>query len=337
VALAGRIPGLRPNAWWAVTGALLLTVVIVVAVGWLFVARLRPPSGFVPAPSDYVGDSGLTPVPASAPTNRPGASTGSWTVNCGRNENGHRNADNLVAQPGVAGGAMHLHDYVGNRATNAFSTDAVLQRAGTTCAAGDRSTYFWPVLRVFGSGSGLPSAPVMGNAGRILRPDSVLVQYRGSPSGPVLPAPSLLRASTGNARGFSQKGLNTGHVRWGCSGLPGLFTRHYPKCPAGQRLTRTADFPNCWDGRRIDSPNHRAHLVFPDASGICPTDTFAVPQLHIVLTYTVPRGVDFAIDTMPTERRSAETDHFDYIEVMPDSLVRRVVSCINTGRVCAAT
>jgi hypothetical protein len=176
----------------------------------------------------------------------------------------------------------------------------------------------------------------MQNTGRILTPDSVVIRYRGNPAAPVIAMPRLLRASTGNARAVSQNGLNTGHVRWGCSGQPGRSTLLYPECPAGAKITRTADYPSCWDGRRTDSPTHRAHIVFPAANGVCPAETFAVPQLHIEVSYTVPPGLEYAIDTMPAERRSALTDHFDYISILPDSVMRNVVRCVNTGLTCAA-
>ncbi|MFD5825614.1 DUF1996 domain-containing protein [Lentzea sp. NPDC060358] len=76
------------------------------------------------------------------------ATTGTFTVNCGRNENGHFNPDNFIAQPGVRNGAQHLHDYVGNLSTNADSNNKSLAAAGTTCRNGDKSTYFWPVVRI---------------------------------------------------------------------------------------------------------------------------------------------------------------------------------------------
>ncbi|GAA3856492.1 DUF1996 domain-containing protein [Saccharothrix violaceirubra] len=78
----------------------------------------------------------------------PGAATGTFTVDCGDNENGHFNPDNFIAQPGVRNGARHLHDYVGNVSTDADSTNESLDAAGTTCRNGDKSTYFWPVLRI---------------------------------------------------------------------------------------------------------------------------------------------------------------------------------------------
>jgi len=287
----------------------------------------------VPRPGDYVSADRLVATGTVVPAG-PAASTGSWTTPCGRDENGHHNADNMISKPGQPGGAMHMHDYVGNLATDAETTDADLEAAGTTCAYGDRSTYYWPSLRVIGAGSGVPSTPVAGNTGRILRPDSVLVQFRGNPVSKVLPMPILTRAVTGNASALTERGVNAEHVQWGCSGKPGFSTRSYPLCPAGQRLTRTFDFPSCWDGRRTDSPTHRAHLVFPDAGGACPEATFAVPQLHVVVAYTIPTGLKFAIDAMPGQLRSPLADHSDFIDVMPAGLMNRIVGCLNSGRTC---
>ncbi|MBM7863195.1 DUF1996 domain-containing protein [Lentzea nigeriaca] len=82
------------------------------------------------------------------PKQEQGATTGTFTVDCGRNENQHFNPDNFIAQPGVRNGAQHLHDYVGNLSTNADSNNKSLQKAGTTCKNGDKSAYFWPVVRI---------------------------------------------------------------------------------------------------------------------------------------------------------------------------------------------
>jgi len=76
------------------------------------------------------------------------ASKGTFTVDCGVNANGHFNPDNFIAAPGVKNGAQHLHDYVGNLSTNADSNNKSLVKAGTTCKNGDKSAYFWPVIRI---------------------------------------------------------------------------------------------------------------------------------------------------------------------------------------------
>jgi uncharacterized protein DUF1996 len=279
---------------------------------------------------DFV-DSDQMAIAPPPPVTRPGGSAGTWRIDCGRNEEGMHNADNVVASPGQPGGAHHVHDYVGNLSTNALSTDESLAAAGTTCLDGDRSTYFWPVLRVLGAGD-----EADGNHGTILVPDSVLVEYQGSPLSNVVAMPRFLRASTGDAHGFSSGGANTEHVQWTCSGSRGRVARQYPRCPSGQQVVRVFDFPSCWNGRATDSANHRSQIVFPDATGACPAATFPVPRLHLEIAYTVSSGADYAIDSFPEEHRSPISDHADYIDVMPDALMANAVDCINSGRHCTA-
>jgi hypothetical protein len=92
----------------------------------------------------------ITKVKANvkAPKPQGDATTGTFTVDCGRNENGHFNPDNFIAAPGVQNGAEHLHDYVGNLTTDANSSNNSLEGGGTTCKNGDESAYFWPVIRI---------------------------------------------------------------------------------------------------------------------------------------------------------------------------------------------
>ena len=69
-------------------------------------------------------------------------------------------------------------------------------------------------------------------------------------------------------------------------------------------------------------------------TGACAEGTVAIPQLRITLSYRVPRGASYALDTFPEQLRKAVTDHDDFVNVMPDSLMRRAVACINSGRRC---
>ncbi|MFC3890195.1 DUF1996 domain-containing protein [Lentzea rhizosphaerae] len=77
-----------------------------------------------------------------------GGASGVFTVDCGTNENGKFSADNPVAQPGLKHGAQHVHDFVGNLSISADSTDESLEDSDTTCKNGDKSSYFWPVVRI---------------------------------------------------------------------------------------------------------------------------------------------------------------------------------------------
>lgn len=278
----------------------------------------------------YFADVSALPVAPPAPAVQPGGSSGTWRIDCGRDEEGRHNSDNVVISPGVAGGAHHLHDYVGNDSTTAFSTDTSLAAAGTTCQAGDKSTYYWPVLR-------LPRGDARQTVfGRILVPDSVLIEYQGSPVTNVVPMPRFLRANTGNPHGYTQGGVGTDHVQWTCSGSRDHVGRQYPRCPAGQQVVRLFDFPSCWNGRTTDSANHKSHLVFPAANGACQAGTFAVPRLHLEISYTVPAGAEYAIDSFPEELSNPVSDHADFIDVMPDALMATVVDCVNSGKHCSA-
>ncbi|GIJ72911.1 DUF1996 domain-containing protein [Virgisporangium ochraceum] len=78
----------------------------------------------------------------------PTGSTGVFTVDCGTNGNRKFSPDNPVAQPGVKNGAQHVHDFVGNLSISAESSDSSLEESDTTCRNGDRSSYFWPVVRI---------------------------------------------------------------------------------------------------------------------------------------------------------------------------------------------
>ncbi|MFI6501630.1 DUF1996 domain-containing protein [Nonomuraea typhae] len=255
---------------------------------------------------------------------------GSFVSACGTNGNGHNNPDNFIVAPGVRNGAHHLHDYVGNVSTDAFSTDQSLAAAGTTCRFNDRSTYFWPVLRDRKVDDNVSDPD--GNVGRVLRPRSVTLQFRNNTGSRVVAMPRFLRLITGDAKAATNGGANA-RAAWTCTGFTNRITTKYPLCPRSSQVVRLLDFPSCWDGQNTDSANHRTHVVFPQ-NGRCPQGTRAVPQLRMVLTYSVPQGASYALDAFPEQKHNPVTDHADFANVMPDRLMAFAVNCINRGRRC---
>jgi len=121
----------------AATGA----VVVVVSSGGRGTASAET------SPQDFVSIKRVTPN-VVVPTPQRNASRGVFTVDCGTNGNGKFSPDNPVAQPGIKNGAEHVHDFVGNLAITADTSDEALAASGTTCKNGDRSSYFWPVVRI---------------------------------------------------------------------------------------------------------------------------------------------------------------------------------------------
>jgi hypothetical protein len=266
----------------------------------------------------------------------PDASTGTFQVRCGRNENNHRNSDNYMATPGKRNGAQHVHDYVGNLSTDAFSDDDSLHKAGTTCDRDNKSTFFWPVLRdtskrgddVDKDGGGRD-----GNFGQILRPTSVDLRFLGSRVGKVVPMPDDLMIITGDAKAVTN-GDKDANAQWTCTGFEDRRTDKYPLCPSGSKIVRILDFPSCWDGRNLDSEDHRSHVVFPNEDGSCDDDFKAIPQLRMTLTYDPPRGRNFALDSFPDQRHDPKTDHGDFENIAPKAVLDLAADCINSGRNC---
>lgn len=269
---------------------------------------------------------------------RTGPATGTFTSRCGRNENRHLNPDNVIVAPGVSNGAHHMHDYVGNLVTSAFSANGKLAAAGTTCSNGDQSAYYWPVLRLLdGANESDFKAPGGGkdrNVGRILQPAEAGITYSSPTGNKVQPMKRFLRIITGDAKALTNGPVNA-HASWSCTGFEDRqLADKYPICPGGSRVVRTLKFPDCWDGKNIDSANHRSHTAFSNASGGCPKNFRAIAQLVERVTYEVPSGVRFAVDSFPEQLHNPITDHGDFVNVMNQNLLDQMASCVNEGRRC---
>ncbi|MEU0128704.1 DUF1996 domain-containing protein [Streptomyces sp. NPDC006289] len=291
-----------------------------------------------PEASDFVDIQSVQPN-VDRPRNRRGASRGTFTTDCGRNENGKFNPDNVIAAPGVSNGAHHMHDYVGNQATDAFAGDDDLAGGETTCRnQGDRSTYYWPVLRVQNGQDENDSDADGGgrdqNTGEIQTPSQVTLKFVGSPAGKVTAMPRFLRIITGDAKAFTNGDANA-NASWSCTGFEDRqLEDKYPICPEGSQVVRSFAFQSCWDGRNTDSANHRTHVAFAQDDGRCPSGFKAVPQLVQRIVYDVPPGPGFAVDSFPEQLHKPVTDHGDFINVFDDKLMKKVVSCVNGGRRC---
>lgn len=284
-----------------------------------------------PFPADFVDIRKVRRSNGDVRTRR-GGSNGTFVSACGRNENKHNNPANFIVAPGNDNGAHHLHDYVGNLDADGQSTNESLAAAGTTCRLGDKSTYYWPVIRVRGRNAPADETNPH-NVGTVQQPASVTLQFRGNARSKVVAAPEFIRIITGDAKAATNGPAN-GAAKWGCTGFNNRFTTKYTLCPRGSQVTRTLDFPSCWDGQNTDSANHRTHIVFPDRNGACPAGTKAVPQLRMTLSYQLPRGKVYAVDAFPEQLHNPVTDHGDFVNVMPANLMQRVVNCINSGRRC---
>ncbi|WP_432981765.1 DUF1996 domain-containing protein [Dactylosporangium sp. CA-233914] len=289
-----------------------------------------------PVGGDFVDIRQVQPARGNGNRNGRNAATGTFVSQCGTNKEGHHNSDNFIVAPGVTNGAHHVHDYVGNVSTDGNSTNESLAAAGTTCRFGDKSAYYWPVLRRTnrqGPDANQDGGGLDGNLGQILEPTGVRLEFSGNSQSKVRAMPQFIRIITGDAKALTNGPANA-RAKWTCSGFTNRTTTKYPVCPQGSQIQRVLEFPSCWDGKNIDSANHRSHIVFPLASGKCPKKTVAVPRLTMTLSFDRQAAGQFALDSFPEQLHNPNTDHGDFTNVMSTQLMNYAVACINSGRRC---
>jgi hypothetical protein len=306
-------------------------------------ATTAPPSGTAapaatgPVAADFISIRKVKPKNTRVRPGRNG-STGTFNESCGQSD--HQNSDNSIAAPGVTNGAHHLHDYVGNKSSNGASTNDSLAASGTTCRSGNKSTFFWTVVRDLTKGKN-PQKRVAGeldadlNVGKALlaRPT---IQFQGNPNSKVTAMPDFLRILAGDAKSPVNGGANQ-HAQFTCQGFTNrISTTQYTLCPGGRGFTRIHEFPSCWDGQNTDSANHRTHIVYPNPqTQVCPaSNPVVVPKLVTTLVYNVPAGPNFAIDSFPESLHSPISDHDDFINLASKQEMTKIVNCINTGKRC---
>lgn len=208
-------------------------------------------------------------------------------------------------------GASHLHDFFANRTTNASSTYESLRRGESTCRIeGDKAAYWTPALF---------------DSGELVEPMYASVYYNlgGKPKNSIRAFPPRLKvvAKDSNVR-----------VTWSC--LPSGPQRQSepPSCPEESRLVLHHRFPDCWDGRRIDSPDHTSHMTF-SRRGACPSShPRPMPSLNLNVNYPSDGGeVVLGSPDMPV------APHADFINSWDQAELERLVRvCLNRGRNCGA-
>jgi hypothetical protein len=231
----------------------------------------------------------------------------------------HRAADDPIVRHGKPG-TSHSHDFFGNAATNASTTFRSLRRhAGNCVPAGDHSAYW---------------APTLYRHGRAIKAIQVQVYYQDFfRYGKVLPFPAGLRVVAGSA---SATAPQTGIVRWTCRDDQGAGSATIPSC-GDKLITLHVAFPDCWDGRRLDSPDHRSHMAYNYEGGKelglqrCPAShPIVVPALQLNVVYPVHDGAGVRLAS-----GSVLTAHADFFNGWQPSLLRkRVDDVLNGGKAC---
>ena len=250
-----------------------------------------------------------------------------WSIKCNHS---HSAPDDPIVFPALAG-RSHLHDFFGNVSVDANSTTASLARtAGSTCLRGmgeaDKADYWTPAL--------LRNGRAVTGSTDELRIDAYYAVL-DKPL-PVRPMPLGLRMIAGDSGARTAQPINI--VHYNCLYYPrgGQATKKsaaIPSCPPGTYLSAKIDFPSCWDGVNLDSPDHKSHMAYPNR-GVCPVShPVGLPALGIRLRWKAARGIPSS--QLSLSSGGQQTMHADFWNVWSTSVMRWLVdNCLNATRNC---
>ena len=248
----------------------------------------------------------------------------------------HISSDDPIVRPGLPGGA-HSHDFTGAWSTNAYSTLESLRASGTTCnQPGDTASYWAPSL-YDARGNRVSKRKKATFAYYVNGDKKDLKSIKPHPAGLKI----IADMSTGARYGSG----------WHCGdGAPPsqggtLSATSIPDCrnrddgdggrfPDDTRLQAKIVFPDCWDGKNLDSPDHRSHMVYASGAGKCPSShPVPVPRLNLKNTYDTYGGPGFsvAIGEGAFDRGAPSTYHADFFNAWDQKVLAKLVAtCINT-------
>lgn len=228
-------------------------------------------------PEGAVG-SGAMLIRNSSDQPRGSDGTGAMRTECSYS---HMRNDDPIVFPGQPG-ASHLHAFFGNKNTDAFSTPESIRNSGnSTCRGGiaNRSAYWVPA--VIDTATGAPVKPARGSM-------YYKSGYGGVRPEAIRPFPQGLRMLAGDLKNTTD---SQPHAYWGCleryQGKPASIPNN---CGVGNHVLMVIQFPQCWNGKDLDSADHRSHMAYPVNGGCPSTHPVAIPEITFNISYAHPAG-----------------------------------------------
>jgi hypothetical protein len=244
----------------------------------------------------------------------------------------HRKADDPIVFPGLPG-ASHMHSFVGNKGLDADTTaDDLMKSTASTCKpAVDHSAYWVPTLYDAATGK-----PVEATGFRVY-----YRSIRNNSTG-IMPMPNGLREIAGDARKKvpTPRGAQGQFycAFYGPGDLDGdsrSANGNWPICGSPAHLHFTLQFPDCWDGKHLDSPNHKDHIAFGTNEGCPAAHPVRIPALTFEITYGVTGSKAGYYLSSDPDGRSASSMHGDaFLMWNAAAMNQRVRNCIAQRRTC---
>jgi len=268
---------------------------------------------------------------------------GAFRIQC---QVSHMNNDDPMVFPGIKD-ATHHHTYYGHTGVK-FDTDLMtLANSGTsTCHGGamNKSAYWHPTMI-----DSRTNAPVLPNG------NTAMFYYKTGYGGVapryIQPPPKGLRILTGNPRAINPNEVQ--NIRYVCinpvaghsEGRPRQSS--IPNCSVGHDMLLEISFPQCWDGKNLDSPNHKDHMAQPVGSQTvngCPVShPVPIPQITLNMNFRVTSANQSANWRLSSDNyafngnNAGYSGHADWVNGWDEAIFAGIVrNCLNTSKDCKA-
>jgi len=157
-------------------------------------------------------------------------------------------------------------------------------------------------------------------------PRGAAIYYRRGTLAAVQTFPAGLKMIAGDSKAMEPQDKRITY--WNCGVLGGVApSSTIPTCPStpGSFLRLHVRFPSCWDGKSLDSADHKSHMAY-SMRGVCPsTHPVPVPAIELIYRYPSRGGPDLSLSSMG--QFSAHADFFNAWN--PGQLKRLVDGCLN--------
>jgi hypothetical protein len=270
------------------------------------------------------------------PTNEqaPNGGEGAFRIFC---ETSHMNNDDPMVFPNMKD-ATHHHTFYGNTSVKYNSDLNALPTVGnSTCRGGlmNRSAYWHPTIIDTSTNS-----PVLPSNGGMFYYKTGYV-----PPSQVVAPPRGLRMLVGNPKATTAAEAQS--VRYQClndaTGQGTTKTNVIPNnCAVGQYVMMEILFPQCWDGKNLDSPNHKDHMAF--ANGSCPAShPVAIPLISFNIKFKINIPNQSANWRLSSDNyafngsNAGYSGHADWVNGWDEAFFAGIVrNCLNPSRDCRA-
>lgn len=258
--------------------------------------------------------------------------TGSFRTRCTLS---HYAFDDGIVYPGQPG-RSHLHAFMGNTSSDAFTTGANIRTKGrSTCRGGtaNLSSYWIPAL--IDTATNLPIDFVESNV-------YYKSGYQGVPAEDIKNIPEGLVMLAGDANNRTPDPY-TSVYKWKCHNMPYPSNRGPgipASCPTGDQLELEIRFPQCWDGVNLDSPDHKSHMTYGNGQRCPATHPVALPEISFLVLWPVPASGSTAGWRLSSDTYAGPAGysaHGDFIAGWNPAIVDRFTrNCIVARRDCGS-